>query len=201
MTKKIIGLIAVLVVLIFARLALATGVYRNVYRSAGVVADPTTKFFRGDNTVNVGNQGSGGVAGATGATGNGATGATGATGGTGAAGTTWVWLAPIDLIAGWPTGATGSTDYDVDLSDDGVPDGATAAILTLYASDAATNTLYVGPASRATEAGDIVGKCLSGVAHLHMAIVQVDSSRVIHVKWGSNNTLDTINPAVVGYIK
>jgi hypothetical protein len=179
--------------------------YINGYAPAGAVADPTTKYLRGDMTWALGSgpTGATGATGGTGATGaTGATGGAGATGATGTVGATVTWVGTPDAIAGWPTGATGSTDYDVDLSDDGVPDGATAAILHFIVSDSAWNTCKLCSADYANSSGNVrAGTSGGGIARQGVALTEVNASRVVHARWDTNNTLTTNAWYVVGYVK
>jgi hypothetical protein len=168
------------------------------------IAAPTTKHLRGDFSFDTGCKGVTGATGATGATGP--TGATGATGGTGATGATgacsaFTWLSSPDAIAGVPTGATGSTDYDVDLSDDGVVANATAVLLHLYLTDSAAGIPYACSADRDTAAGDQVGSCNSGADNAAFAVVDVTAAGLIHIRWSTNNALTTNEWYVMGYLK
>jgi hypothetical protein len=113
------------------------------------------------------------------------------------------WLTAPDPIDDWIAG-TITSDTLVDLSNDSVPVGATAVILTIGTYDAAANNnLFIGPSSRDLGDGDFVSvTAVSGSGDYRAKdrfVVQIGTDRKIKAKWSASNGIGTNACYVVGY--
>ena len=123
-------------------------------------------------------------------------------------GAIYVPLSTPDVIGDWITAST--TSYtDVDVSDDGVPKGALAVVLELYAAHTtgAYRVLYIrkngitsgGRWSDGSIVAIILSPTTGGLANQNLVIVPIDANGIFEAKWDAALTSGTTTGTVVGY--